>query len=80
MNPGQRWLSVRDTAELLGVSRGLIERLRAELGAVEVTPRCFRIPVEGLELWLRIHRTRKRTTARAVNASLIDRARREATR
>lgn len=81
MTPGQRFLSIRETADLLGVSRGVIERRKAELGAVAVSPRLYRIPIEGLELWLRLHRVRRPNARQTGDTfSLISRARREASR
>jgi len=78
MTPNQRWFSASEISDLLGVSRGVIERYRCELGAVEISPRLYRYPLEGLELFLRTRRVRRPNARPTVNAdSLIARARRE---
>lgn len=82
MNPSQRFFSIREVADLLGVSRGIVERNAAALGAIEFAPRRYRIPLEGLELWLRLHRVRKQSARpQTVNSdALWSRAVREARR
>jgi len=79
MTPDQRWFSIKEVSELLSVSRGIVERNVSALGGIEYAPKRYRIPLEGLELWLRLHRVR-RPSARSshVNSdALIERARRE---
>ena len=78
MTPAQRWFSIREISDLLGVSRGIVERNVSALGGIEYAPKRYRIPLEGLELWIRLHRVRRPNARPVVNAgSLIARARKE---
>lgn len=62
----QRWYSIREAAERLGVSHDTVSRLvdRGELPAIRVSKRLVRIPVPAFDVYASSRSPRRRSVVR----------------